>query len=47
MLAEKLYKNAELTLVDLARALNVLPNHLSQVINSIENRKFYDYINQL
>jgi AraC-like DNA-binding protein len=47
MLTEKLYRNAELRLDDLAGALNVLPNHLSQVINSIENKNFYDYINQL
>ena len=47
MLTEKLYQNAELKLDDLAEALNVLPNHLSQVINSIENKNFYDYVNQL
>ncbi|MBK0383147.1 AraC family transcriptional regulator [Pedobacter sp. SD-b] len=47
MLTKKLYKNVELKLDDLAEALNVLPNHLSQVINSIENKNFYDYINQL
>lgn len=47
MLTERLYQNAELKLDDLAEALNVLPNHLSQVINSIENKNFYDYVNQL
>lgn len=46
MLTERLYLNAELRLDDLAGVLNVLPNHLSQVINSIENKNFYDYINQ-
>ncbi|MBJ7428273.1 MAG: AraC family transcriptional regulator [Bacteroidia bacterium] len=47
MQSEKLFINPELTLNDLAAALNVLPNHLSQVINSKENKNFYDYINQL
>jgi YesN/AraC family two-component response regulator len=47
MQSQKLYKNAELTLDDLANSLKVLPNHLSQVINSTENKNFYDYINNL
>lgn len=42
----KPFTNAELTLNDLARGLQVHPNHLSQVINSIENKSFYDLINQ-
>lgn len=46
MEAEKLFKDPELTLGDLAALLNVHPNILSQVINSIENKNFYDYINQ-
>lgn len=42
---EKLYKNAELTLAELSQKLNVHPNILSQVINSAEQKNFYDYIN--
>lgn len=47
MQAQQLYKNPELSLDELANVLNILPNHLSQVINSKEKRNFYDYINQL
>ncbi|MES1181832.1 MAG: helix-turn-helix domain-containing protein, partial [Flavobacterium sp.] len=42
---EKLFINPELTLGDAAQQLNIHPNHLSQVINSIANKNFYDYIN--
>jgi AraC-like DNA-binding protein len=42
---ENLYKNPELTLSDVAQKLQVHPNILSQVINSIEQKNFYDYIN--
>lgn len=42
---EKLFKNPELTLSDLAQKLLVHPNTLSQVINSVEQKNFYDYIN--
>ncbi|GGF20672.1 helix-turn-helix domain-containing protein [Flavobacterium limi] len=45
MQEEKLYKNSELTLAELAQKLNVHPNILSQVINSAEQKNFYDYIN--
>lgn len=43
---EKLYKDPELNLNDLAQRLDVNPNTLSQVINSIENKNFFDYINE-
>ncbi len=43
---EKIYKNPELTLTELAQLLQTSPNHLSQVINSIENKSFYDLINE-
>lgn len=43
---EKLYRNPELNLDELAQRLNVNPNILSQVINSIENKNFFDYINE-
>lgn len=42
---EKLYTNPELTLSDLAKKIQVHPNTLSQVINSVEQKNFYDYIN--
>ncbi len=42
---EKLYTNTELTLVELAETLEVHPNNLSQVINTFEEKNFYDYIN--
>nr|WP_315201420.1 helix-turn-helix domain-containing protein [uncultured Flavobacterium sp.] len=46
MQEEKLYKYPELNLEELAQRLNVNPNILSQVINSIENKNFFDYINE-
>lgn len=45
MTKEQLYVNSELTLVELAQILDVLPNNLSQVINTFEQKNFYDYIN--
>lgn len=47
MRTEKPFKNEELTLDELSKMLNVLPNQLSQVINSLERKNFYDYINEL
>jgi AraC-like DNA-binding protein len=44
---EKLFKNPELTLAELAQRINTHANTLSQVINSIEQKTFYDYINLL
>jgi AraC-like DNA-binding protein len=44
---EKPQLNPELKLDDLAAALNVHPNHLSQVINTKEGKSFYDLINEL
>lgn len=46
MREQKLYKNPDLTLNDLAGHLKVHPNHLSQVINSKEKKNFYDMINE-
>lgn len=43
---EKLYKDPELNLNHVAQLLQVHPNILSQTINSIENKNFYDYINR-
>jgi len=47
METEKLFTESELSLSDLARRLNTLPNYLSQVINDKEGKNFYDYINAL
>ncbi len=46
METQKLFKDPALTLGELSALLNVHANVLSQVINSIENKNFYDYINQ-
>lgn len=42
---EKLYKNPELTLSEVAQKIPIHPNVLSQVINTAEEKNFYDYIN--
>lgn len=47
MRTEKIFKQEELSLAQLARQLDVHPNNLSQVINTYENKSFYDYINTL
>lgn len=44
---EALYKKNDLTLQDLANRLNTHPNYLSQVINEMEHKNFYNYINSL
>lgn len=46
MLAEKLYKAPELTLNMLAKRLGVHPGLLSQVLNTEEQKSFYDYVNE-
>ncbi|MNL04833.1 DNA-binding transcriptional regulator ChbR [compost metagenome] len=46
MQTEKLYKDAELTLGMLAKRLDVHPGLLSQVLNTAEQKSFYDYINE-
>ncbi|MDJ1486149.1 helix-turn-helix domain-containing protein [Cytophagaceae bacterium YF14B1] len=43
---EKIYKDPELNLHHVAELLEVHPNILSQTINSLENKNFYDYINR-
>ncbi|MGL5890411.1 MAG: helix-turn-helix domain-containing protein [Bacteroidia bacterium] len=44
---EQLFVNPELTLTELAQKLNVNQNNLSQVINTYEQKSFYEYINEL
>ena len=43
---QKPFTNPDLTLNELARMLDVHPNILSQVINSKENKSFYDLVNE-
>ncbi len=45
MVDQKIYKNAELSLSDLASNLEIHPNYLSQIINKRETKAFYDYVN--
>lgn len=45
MKTEKPYLEKELTLFSIAGRLRVQPNHLSQVINSLEGQNFFDFIN--
>lgn len=45
MQAESYYKNNQLSLNDLAEALAIHPNYLSQIINEKENKSFYDFVN--
>ncbi|SMC60266.1 helix-turn-helix domain-containing protein [Pedobacter nyackensis] len=46
MQTEQLYKDPELTLGMLAKRLAVHPGLLSQVLNTEEQKSFYDYINE-
>lgn len=43
---EKLYKNPELVLSEVAKRIHTHPNALSQVINTVEQKNFYEYINK-
>ena len=45
MKTERLYLNGELTAQELAQQLGVTPNHLSQVINQVEGKNFFDFVN--
>lgn len=47
MKGKKLFLTPELTLTTVAKELNVHPNTLSQVINSVEQKNFFDYVNTL
>ncbi|MFK7772494.1 MAG: helix-turn-helix domain-containing protein [Saprospiraceae bacterium] len=47
MTQESLFNNNDITLTELAKRLDVHPNHLSQVINEKEEKNFYNYINSL
>lgn len=43
---EKPFLEPDLTLYSLSKQMNVKPNHLSQVINSLEEVNFFDFVNQ-
>jgi AraC-like DNA-binding protein len=45
MQTQKPFRNPDLTLADLADSINVSPNDLSQVINTLGGKTFYHYIN--
>ena len=47
MKQKKLFLTPELTLTMVAEELEVHPNTLSQVINTVEQKNFFDYINTL
>jgi AraC-like DNA-binding protein len=45
MTEDALYKNRDLSINDLASRLGVHPNYLSQTINQLEKKNFYDFVN--
>jgi AraC-like DNA-binding protein len=45
MKTEKPYTNMELTLKDLASALDTYPHYITQVLNTVFNQNFYDFVN--
>lgn len=47
MKQKKLFLTPELTLTMVAEELDIHPNTLSQVINSVEQKNFFDYVNTL
>ena len=47
MRENKLYLTPELTLAMVSQKIEVHPNTLSQVINSVKQKNFFDYINEL
>lgn len=42
---EALYRKSELSIGDISTRLGIHPNYLSQVINEIEGKNFYDFVN--
>ncbi|MCK6542236.1 helix-turn-helix domain-containing protein [bacterium] len=43
---DAVYQKNDLSIYDLATRLDVHPNYLSQVINELEKKNFYDFVNQ-
>jgi AraC-like DNA-binding protein len=46
MRAEKLYRDPDLTIVDVASKLNIPKHYITQIINEKTNKNFYQYINE-
>ena len=46
MASEKPFLQPDLKLSDIANTLNILPNHLSQVINAELDKNFFDFVNE-
>ena len=46
MMKEKPYLNQSLSLKDLAKAIDTYPHYITQVLNTIFNKNFYDFVNQ-
>ena len=46
MKKEKPYLNQSLTLKDLAKAMDTYPHYITQVLNTIFNQNFYDFVNE-
>jgi AraC-like DNA-binding protein len=46
MHAEKLYRDPDLTIVDVASKLNIPKHYITQVINEKTNKNFYQFINE-
>ncbi len=46
LIVENLYKNADLTLQDLSRAVGVSPRSISEAINQELNKNYYQFINE-
>jgi len=45
MESEKPYLSQELNLNDLSKALDVYPHYITQILNTVFNQNFYDYVN--
>jgi len=43
---DKLFLDPDLTIVDLAQQLNISRHHLTQIINEVYKKNFYQYINE-
>jgi len=43
---EKLYIDSNLTLTQLAKKMSISPHNLSEIINTLRNQNFFDFINQ-
>jgi len=46
MKQEKPYLNQSLSLKDLAKSMDVYPHYITQVLSTITQQNFYDFVNQ-